>query len=156
MTNDDRNAFMLSLTELSAVYSTTELDIASFNAYWLALGDLALSDFKTAVMEVARSCKFMPTPAEIRSRIVAKVADEEREKKLRLKRSHDQASGLAYQIVRAGVKAKASEERIKEELRRVGEEYGLVLFWPGEAPWERVEHPAEPEPLKLTFETTEE
>jgi len=64
--------------KLSMATAQARISDAEANArqemYWLALRDIPADDLRAAFVDLLRTCKFMPTPAEIRSAAVSKGA----------------------------------------------------------------------------------
>jgi hypothetical protein len=67
MTDADRPAFLQLLALLGETFHQpiTEARIAG---YWLGLDDLPLAALQAAVREALRSCRFFPSPVELRER----------------------------------------------------------------------------------------
>lgn len=63
----------LAMATAQARVSDAEAD-ARQEMYWIALRDIPADDLRAAFLELLRSSKFMPTPAEIRSTAVSKGA----------------------------------------------------------------------------------
>lgn len=59
-----KQAFVTSLAVLAGAFNR-ELSAPAVEGYWIALGELEESDFKTAVSRALRECKFMPAPMEL-------------------------------------------------------------------------------------------
>ena len=46
-----------------------EYTVSRGKAYWLALSDLSLEEFRLASVKCLRECRFMPAPVEIREAV---------------------------------------------------------------------------------------
>ena len=66
MIEEDRPAFTLALLPLATIPPRAELTEAIFEAFWLALSDLSLEQVRGAVIKALRTCRFMPSAAELR------------------------------------------------------------------------------------------
>lgn len=65
MNDSDRSEFAIILAALCETFGR-EASTATTYGYWLGLSDLTLPAVKDAATRAIRSCKFMPTPAELR------------------------------------------------------------------------------------------
>lgn len=65
MNDNDRPEFAIVIAALCETFGR-EASKATTYGYWLGLSDLSLSSVKDAATKAIRSCKFMPTPAELR------------------------------------------------------------------------------------------
>jgi hypothetical protein len=75
-----KKEYLPKLTELIAAMAATfnrEVDEAMFLGYEMALSDLSIEAIQTAVQMALRSCKFMPTGAELRE-LAGDVSPKER------------------------------------------------------------------------------
>lgn len=65
MKQEDRSEFATAMQTLAAAFGK-EPSKPLLEAYWMVLGELPIDGFKRAVSSALRSCKFMPSPAELR------------------------------------------------------------------------------------------
>lgn len=155
MIDTERAEFVLAVTAMAAAYDKAA-DEAMFDGYWITLADLPLDKVKAAIVDAMRECDHMPKAAQIRTRAKAATEAEVEEERRRVEQHRRHVESMGSEIVRRGLRAKAGEERIREELQRVGEQYGFELYWPGEEPWseERAQRSYKPpQPLQLSFDT---
>lgn len=67
MPNSQRQDFAAMLATLATTFNRPVTELLA-DAYWTALQDIPPNDLRAAVTECLRSCRFMPTPAEIREK----------------------------------------------------------------------------------------
>jgi hypothetical protein len=61
----ERRDFVIAMDALAAAFRL-ELTEPQYEAYWIGLSSLSLSEFRAAVTAAIASCRFMPVPAELR------------------------------------------------------------------------------------------
>jgi hypothetical protein len=75
LTEKDRQDFAIVIAALSETFGRDASE-ATVYGYWLGLNDLPIDSVKDAASRALRSCKFMPTPAELRELAgIANVSD---------------------------------------------------------------------------------
>ena len=65
MTDSERSRFVIVVSALGATFQR-EVTEAFLEGYWIGLNDLSLPSLEWAAREAIQTCKFMPTPAELR------------------------------------------------------------------------------------------
>jgi hypothetical protein len=62
MTPDDKPMFVAALTELAALKPGAKLSPETYGAWWNAMQDWDLADFRAACAQLAKTSEFMPNP----------------------------------------------------------------------------------------------
>lgn len=75
MTDQDRARFAATLAVLAEAYAET-VSQARAEAYFLALGDLAVEEVEAAARACLRTCRFFPRPVELREALAGSPADQ--------------------------------------------------------------------------------
>jgi hypothetical protein len=97
MQRDDFKEFSEILMQLCDAFGK-EYTVSRGKAYWLALSDLTLEEFRRAAVTCLRECRFMPVPVEIREGVDHIPAGER--------------ALLAYGVVREKVRVISADESV--------------------------------------------